>query len=305
VREYSQTGKQLSSREASCGGASYTLQTLDFKTGPSTASVAIEFNTPGTGWVDDVALVEGSSGRNILYNGGFEASRLGDDEFEWAVYNSLVCRRIAECGPGGRRRLWLGGEFGLMGKNWDWSGWINPKSASVRHDTAGLHIHNALWATFMASSGTQTPGYWWTAYIDNYNLWPVWKGVTQFAKSLPFYTIGKTVSTDPVIGEVAATTSNPVLRVLGQKQGDSAYLWIQNSGNTWSKVVKEGASPVPASGEITITGFGAGRYKVEWYDTSTGMPVRSQVATAKTGRVTLEAGFLAGDTAVVITSLHR
>jgi hypothetical protein len=192
-----------------------------------------------------------------------------------------------------------------MGRNWDWSGWINPRSGNVRHDAAGLHIHNALWATFMASSGAQTPGYWWSAYIDNYNLWPVWKGITQFAKSLPFYGMGKTISTDPVIGEVVAGTSNPSLRVIGQKSENLAYLWIQHSGNTWAKVVKDGVSPMPASGEISIPGFGVDKYRLEWYDTSTGMPVRSQVAAAKSGRITLEVNSLVDDTAVVVTPLPR
>ncbi|HAH86839.1 MAG TPA: hypothetical protein DCL60_05650, partial [Armatimonadetes bacterium] len=53
IREYNQAGKQLSIRKIPCSGASYTLQTLDFRTDSSAASVVIEFNTPGTAWVDD------------------------------------------------------------------------------------------------------------------------------------------------------------------------------------------------------------------------------------------------------------
>jgi uncharacterized repeat protein (TIGR01451 family) len=301
IREYDETGRQLSSRQVRANaGSSYTQQSLAFTTASATASVDVEFYSSGTAWVDDVELVEGGTGRSILYNGGFEASRLGDDEFEWSVFNTLRSRQIQGAGPRGVSKPWVGGEFGLMGTNWDWSGWINPKSSNVRHDSTGIHLHNTLWAIFMANSGIQTPCYWWTAYIDNYNLWPVWKGVTQFAKNLPFYTTGKTISTDPVIGEVPATASNSALRVLGQKQGNSAYLWIQNSGNTWANVVKSGVKPGAVSGTVSISGFVNGSYTVDWYNTVSGSKISSETVSVSNGKLQLGVSSLSTDIAAVV-----
>ncbi len=299
VSESDETGKGVASRTVSLSGAStYTQKSQAFTSTGTTASVNITLS--GSGSMDDIELIDNTDGKSLLFNGGFEAVRLGDDEFEWSIYNTLRSQQINEAGPNGSSKPWVAGEFGLMGPNFDWSGWINYSSANSRHDDQGIHIHNTLWGIFIANSAIQTPCYWWLDYVNHYNLWPVWKGVTEFAKKIPFNTIGEPVSTDPVFGTVRATSTNSTIRVLGQKSGNSAYIWVQNVQNTWAKVVRGGVNPSAASADISIPEFANGTYTIDWYDTYTGAKLKSETKSVTSGTLTLSVSALSKDTAAII-----
>ena len=77
--------------------------------------------------------------------------------------------------------------------------------------------------------------------------------------------------------DVAATVSNPVIRVLGQKDlvNNRAHLWIDNSKHTWKNVVDGVAIPA-VSGTVTVDGLKDGPYKVEWWNTTTGEISRTE-----------------------------
>jgi hypothetical protein len=61
-------------------------------------------------------------------------------------------------------------------------------------------------------------------------------------------------------------SSNEKLRALGLRGENAAYIWIQNTDNTWWNNLND-LVPGPQSGSLRITGFSPGcTYAVEWWD---------------------------------------
>lgn len=165
----------------SSGTSGYTKKQATFTASANTQRLSISLQlsgSSGTSWVDDVQVIDNSTGKNVFYNGGFEATNFGDDEVDWAVYNTFQIRQMEESGPNPTKKPFISGEFGLMGLNANLSAWADPTSSAPRRDTTGIHVHNCAWADFVATSALQTPSYWWVQqYIMPYNLTGVWKGI--------------------------------------------------------------------------------------------------------------------------------
>lgn len=286
------------------GTTAYTKREIAFTTASNVCRAGITLQltgSSGTAWFDDVQVIDNSTGRDVFYNGGIESPKFGDDEYEWAVYNTYLVRQMSESGPNGTRKPWVSGEFGLMGLNANLSGWADPTSSFARHDTTGIHIHNCIWAQFMASSAVHTPSYWWIKeYILAYDLLGVWKGLTTFSTKLPFYTRGESIASEPYFADVPAKSSNSNIRVLGQRKSNAAYLWVQNAQYSWSRVIRAGINPSAVSADITIPGFTNGTYEVRWYNTDTGMEVKSETETVSAGTLTLSVSSLSEDLGVII-----
>jgi len=291
------------------GTSGYTARTQTFTTGSTAVNFTIELQltgSSGTAWWDDVEVIDSVTGRSVLYNGGFESPRFGDDEFEWAVYNTIRSRETCEAGPNGTSKPWGSGEFGLMGAKWDLSYWARYNDTTKpRHDSTGIHVHNCIWAQLMASAALNTPTYWWMSeYILPYDLYGVWKGAASFAAALPFYDRRQAVSTDRCAADVLASSSNARIRLLGQKGAASGYFWIQNRENTWSRVVREGLTPTAASATLTIPGFEDGSYAVSWYDAYTGELVRTETKTVVGGMLGISVSSLSTDTAAIVARIQ-
>jgi uncharacterized repeat protein (TIGR01451 family) len=286
------------------GSIAYTTRTQTFTTG----STAVRFTvnpqltgSAGTAWWDDVEVIDNATGLSVLYNGGFECAPLGDDEFEWALNRTIRSRQMYEGGPNGTGKPWGSGEFGLMGANADISKWaLYTDTTKPRHDTTGIHVHNGVWAQLMASSALNTPTYWWMGeYIQPYGLWSAWKGAASLAAALPFYDRGQTISTEDG-AEVRCSSSDSRIRLLGQKKASSAYLWMQNRGNTWSKVVRDGVNPSAVSATLTVPGLQDGAYTVNWHDTYTGSVLRTESKNVLQGKLELSVASLSKDVAAIV-----
>lgn len=287
------------------GSMGYVTRSKTFTTGSTAVSFTLYpqlTGSSGTAWWDDIEVIDNVTGINELYNGGFECPPLGDDEYDWARFHTIRCTQRYTGGPNGTKKPWGSGEFGLMGANYDLSYWARPDDTTKpRHDSTGIHLHNCLWAQLVASSALNTPTYWWVSeYVIAWGLWGAWKGATTFAANLPFYDQGTTVATDPC-AEVKAISTNSKIRLIGQKKTNCGYFWIQNSQNTWSRVVREGLSPSPISAELTVPGFENGTYTISWYDTYTGVLVRSESQTVTSGALKLTITSLKTDTAIIVT----
>ena len=299
----SSAGGLISVKET--GSIGYTSRTRTFTTGSTAVGFILKLQltgSSGTAWWDDISVIDNTTGRPMLYNGGFESPPFGDDEYEWGFYNTFRTWQCYETGTGGVRKPWVSGEFGLMGLDADISLWAKyGDTTKPRHDTTGIHVHNCVWSQLVASSALNTPTYWWMdEYILPYDLYGVWKGATTFAANLPFYDHGTLVATDPY-AEVRATSSNARIRLMGQKKSDSGYFWIQNSQYSWSRVVRDGLSPTATSAALTIPGFEDGEYTVKWYDTSTGQLALTESKTVSGGNLTLSVSSLSKDTAVTVS----
>jgi hypothetical protein len=111
--------------------------------------------------------------------------------------------------------------------------------------------------------------------------------------------------------DLAASSTNPTMRVLGQKDLSSnrAFLWIDNRQQTWRHVV-DGDNIPAISGEIKIIGFQPNTaLPVQWWNTCSGQPPSScsvqisnntVVQTDNTGTITLQVQNLENDIAVKI-----
>jgi uncharacterized repeat protein (TIGR01451 family) len=286
------------------GTIGYTARSRTFNTGSTAVNFVVSpqlTGSSGTAWWDDVEVIDNVTGNNLLYNGGFECPPLGDDEYDWARFHTMNDIQCYTCGPNGTDKPWASGEFGLMGDRYDLSYWARrDDNTKPRHDSTGIHLHNCLWAQFMASSALNTPVYWWvTEYVIAWDLFSAWKGITTFAANLPFYDQGTTVASDPC-AEIRATSSDSRIRILGQKKANSGYFWIQNSQNTWSRVVREGVNPTPVSATLTVPGFEEGVYTLSWYDTYTGLLTREESQTVTDGTLSMSVASLATDTALIV-----
>jgi uncharacterized repeat protein (TIGR01451 family) len=283
----------------------YTLKQTTFTTPADCCRITMTLQltgSSGTAWIDDVQVIDNTTGSNILYNGGFESGNFGDDEFEWAFYNTFTSRQMYESGPNPTKKPWVSGEFGLMGANANLSAWADPTSTYPRHDTTGLHVHNCIWAQMMADSSIHAPTYWWvTSYINYYGLLSVWQGLTTFTTKLPFYDRGSTICTSPYPADVPAQSTNQSIRAIGQKEGNMAYLWIQNAQDTWSQVIRAGINPSAASANITVGGFANGVYSIAWYNTYTGALIRTDTASVTSSTLTLPVTSLSTDLAAIVT----
>ncbi len=287
------------------GTAGYTQRTQGFTTGSTCTNfnVTVQLTgSAGTAWFDDFQITDNVTGRQVLPDGGFESPLLGDDEFDWAVYNTVNTDQRYTGGPNGVDKPWVSGESGLMGADYNMSLWAKyGDTTKPRHDSNGLHLHNEIWAQLAVSGGINTPNYWWVdEYVRAWNLYGVWKGATTFATKLPFFGKQQGVSTDPCISDVKVTVTDSKLRIAGQKKDTSGYFYIQNKQNTWSRVIRDGLTPTPATGTISIPGFSNGTYTLNWYNTSTGQISQTETQNVSNGVLSLSISSLTSDTAVIV-----
>lgn len=167
------------------------------------------------------------------------------------------------------------------------------EEALLGDDQNGVWLHKLTWSR--CGPGGVYPLYWSIEHIFDKPLHGIFGAWNRFMAGIPF--------TNGRYEDVAATTSHPDLRVLGQKdqQAGHAYMWIDNQQHTWRAVVD--GQPVPAvSGTVSIAmGKPNASYTVTWYDTETGQASSTQTLSADAaGTLVLGVSNLRTDTAAKI-----
>jgi uncharacterized repeat protein (TIGR01451 family) len=168
-------------------------------------------------------------------------------------------------------------------------GTIQEPDPDLKKDKDGVWLHNYLFA--QVSPGGLTDIYWFVSEIVSNNLYPVFKRFRNFMTGIPL--------SNGYYIDVAATVSNPNLRVLGQKdaRGTSAHFWVQNREHTWKNVVR-GRDISPQSGDITISGLRPGLFAVEEWDTYGGQKKSSRhITVSAAGELTIQVDRLSSDVA--------
>ncbi len=283
--------------------------------GPLEADVNIRFQVTnflaGELWFDDMRLLESEDGvtwRDIVYNADLTLSICDDDELTWALQNDERSRTWYGAGPNGIDRAWISGEFGLYAWSVDLGTWVC--SSLVDADTAGVHSHNAVWAQTMVSGARNSPTYW---FAERYMLGqaasgrdvytPTWKGITAFLGRLPFRSGSHIISTDPYYSQVSGVQStDPRIRIIGQKKANDAYFWVSNSTNTWANRIQGGSAAVGVSAIVTIPGFDAGVYRLSNYDAWTGnLILETTAVVGPSGQLIVSVNGLSTDTAFIVT----
>jgi hypothetical protein len=165
-------------------------------------------------------------------------------------------------------------------------------------DAQGVWYHNFLWSSL--DSGALYEIYWWASpHIYNgaaYDHRPA---------ALAFY---KFISGEPLNNgfyrDLAATVSDPDLRVVGQKdtRNGRAHLWVQNRRHTSQAAEQAGIRPISAT--VRIPGFAPHRnYALEFWDPYESGARPKQTASAPAdalGRLEFSVGPIATDVAVKI-----
>jgi hypothetical protein len=108
--------------------------------------------------------------------------------------------------------------------------------------------------------------------------------------------------------DVAAATSQPDLRVLGQKdlQTGQAYLWIDNRQDTWRAVVDGKIIPAVAGSINIAMQQPNAAYTITWYSTETGQPISTETHSADAaGMLVFLVDKLATDIAVKIAPANQ
>jgi hypothetical protein len=115
--------------------------------------------------------------------------------------------------------------------------------------------------------------------IDNFGK--DWVGITRYAFS------------------GCQVLDRPNVLVCGMKSQDLAMLWIQNRESCWYNHGQGKVGEVAAF-TLNVQGLPNGRHQLEWWETWTGKPQRTELAEVCHGRLTLQVAPLKGDTAVKI-----
>lgn len=265
----------------------------------NTANISIEGirgvpgSANGTLWVDDLVMTDETTGENIIVDGGFEGDRIDYDSAlavqKYGVLLNSYGKRVG--------KPTMMGETGIRGMNIYGSVYkglsYTEENQQLVDDTNGVYLKKLIWA----HAGPNIPYMmlWWTDCIDSNNLWHYFKALDNFMAGI-MVSNGK-------FKDAGAVTSNSLMRAWGQKDIDDscAYLWIDNSGNTWKNTV-DGNSVAPASGTVTIAGLNNGSYAVEWWDTSTGTITSTDTAQCVSGNLVLNVSNLTSDVACKVYS---
>lgn len=193
--------------------------------------------------VDDLELIDETTGKNLFVDGGFEGDRIDYDSAlavkKYGVLLNSYGNRI------GKPAIW--GETGIRGANVYGSLYkgysYTEENQQLVDDTPGIYIKKSIWAHV----GPDNPNmlFWWTDNIAKKGLWNYFKAFQAFMAGIP-------VSNGKYKGALA-TTSASALRAWGQKDltNNRAHLWIDNSTYTWKAVVDHSYSPEPWSSTAT------------------------------------------------------
>lgn len=175
----------------------------------------------------------------------------------------------------------------------------SESALGLERDTAGVWLHNFLWAGLDARALYEL--YWWNSHIwtDAFDHRDAYRAYRAFVDDLPLNK-GRYV-------HWGGTVSNPALRVVGQKNlaRSTMHLWIQNRLHTWKNVVDR--RPIPAaSGDITVSGFKPGGvYEVQWWDTYSGAVSTDSVLADLSGDMRIRVRALETDIAMKVRPMER
>lgn len=244
---------------------------------------------PGYLWIDDILVEDLTSGLTLNYNGGWDYEE-GEsyDIVNGHVAYSRLARSFQYDKPAVR------GELGIcapMRYTDPYQGFgYTGEDQYLVNDSNGVWWHKLSWSNI--DSGGLYEIYWW------YQL-PLARNFKDGAAFQRFMA-GIPLSNGNY-REIDATSTSPLLRVLGQKDtvNNMAHLWIDNIKHTWKNVI-DGVSVPAVTGSVTVSGFKDGAYKAEWWDTTNGVATRTDNVTCSGGKITLAVQNLQTDTAVKI-----
>jgi len=260
-------------------------------------------NSESTGytWIDDILIEDLTTGQILNYNGGFEHT---DSESYDVVAGHSAYSRLTHSFEYGKPTI--RGEIGFT----------HPQRFFENKDGTS-NPEGKYYRGFLFNGEDQlliddTDGIWWKnwvwAQIDADGLYEIyWFPQVLLAGDFKYGKVFQAFMSDIPLSnghyqDVDAIVSNPVLRVLGQKDltNNRAHIWIDNSKHTWKNVV-DGVKIDSITATVTIPDMAVGEYEVEWWDTGTGEIISTEtLSTDADGNLTLTVTDLSTDIAVKI-----
>ncbi|HNR99129.1 MAG TPA: hypothetical protein PKX48_07900 [Planctomycetota bacterium] len=152
-------------------------------------------------------------------------------------------------------------EFGLAGDKWELSDYM-------RRDQDYLHGRDALWAAAMAGLAGGSMSWWWEDF-DRMNLYRHYAPLAAFVADIPFPSSGFT--------PVAWRERDPALHAMALRGPRLTCVWLSDPAASWWNVVVEGRAPARiANAAFAVPDLPEGRYRIEWWDTGAGKPIRAE-----------------------------
>jgi hypothetical protein len=133
--------------------------------------------------------------------------------------------------------------------------------------TAGILLHDILFAPFFAGSAGAGMSWHWEAYVDKNDLWYHFKRFSETVKDI-----------NPVTEKfVASKWETDGLRIYKLNGQNTILLWLRDKSNTWESELRDGNPPLTVAGiQLDLKSFGIKKtsgviliydpWKDEWKD---------------------------------------
>jgi Domain of unknown function (DUF5060) len=187
----------------------------------------------------------------------------------------------------------LMGEFGYSAENY-----------GDEVEKTGIHLHNGLWATTFAGYAGSGMYWWWDIYVEKYNLWKHFNGLSTFLKGvdLPLYTPFSSMEMKGSEGE-----NNQVIG-LGLR-GEDTLVWLRSNQYTvQASVAARNGKPASTiylppmidAISLTLNDMPEGNYTVSWFDPQQAKWLNMEQATTVNRTLIIQVPAFRNDLAVKI-----
>jgi hypothetical protein len=105
-------------------------------------------------------------------------------------------------------------------------------------DTAGILLHDILFAPFFSGSAGAGMSWHWDSYVDRNNLWFHYNRFNEIVKNI-----------NPVTEKFIPTKSETnILRVYKLDGQKTTLIWLRDKSNSWESELRDRQSPMTISG---------------------------------------------------------
>jgi hypothetical protein len=152
-------------------------------------------------------------------------------------------------------------------------------------EKTGIQLHNGLWATTFSGYAGSGMYWWWDIYIAENNLWPHYKGLSDFMKGVdltqyrPISSLEITNLEDSSGLDVFSGLDGSSGRAIGLGlRGKDTLIWLRSTDYTVdASIVGRGElqntlgykPPLVEAQSLTLDEMPDGKYTVFWYDPQT------------------------------------
>ena len=131
------------------------------------------------------------------------------------------------------------------------TGAVEPKHSGPSKyyplDTAGILLHDILFAPFFSGSAGAGMSWHWDSYVDKNNLWYHYKRFSETVKDI-------NPVTERFVASKSETNDLRVYQLSGRK---TILLWLRDKRNTWESELRDGQPPLTITGtQLDLKNFG-------------------------------------------------